>query len=80
MGGLQDQLENSKIWESDFYILQIEKMYKSYRVVIFSRSEGKLNFAGSVFYSDINKFEKFLNKLNMKPTNKSLVLRDSNET
>lgn len=75
LDSLEEIIKKNGIWENDHYILQIDKMYKSYRVVIFTKTEGILFFVGSVFYRDMEKFKKFLDSLGAIPTSKKLWIK-----
>lgn len=66
---------DSQLWESDEYIMKIERLNQSYRGVIFSKKGEALRFV-EVMYDDTGKrIKAIIKKIGMVLTNKSIVLR-----
>jgi hypothetical protein len=70
----EEDLKKIKIWENSRTVLQTEPWGSEYKVVMFSVSDKRLHFVEAAFYKDTKKLLRLLILLDLKPTNKCLVL------
>jgi hypothetical protein len=69
-----EDIHRIRIWENDQTVFKIEPRGHEFRIIMFTNTDGNLQFVQVAFYRDTDKILKLIKKIGLRPTNKILSL------